>query len=83
MTGSLEPPLHHVSMRWFSEGLFERSREVRWASLRYSTETPDVDIAVYILFDKCAHTRYLPARQRSRPGAVSARVTFNFRLQNG
>jgi hypothetical protein len=33
-------------MRWFSEGLFERTREVRWALLRYNTEIPNVDIAV-------------------------------------
>ena len=78
MTGSLETPLNHVSMRWFSEGLFERAREMRRAPLRYSTEIFSVDIAVQILFDKCAHTRYLPTRQCSRPGAVSARATFNF-----
>jgi hypothetical protein len=46
MTGSLEAPLDHVSMRRFSEGLFERTREVRPASLRYSTEIPGADIAV-------------------------------------
>jgi hypothetical protein len=39
MTGSLEAPLNHVSMRRFSEGLLERTQEVRRASLRYSTES--------------------------------------------
>src|ERR1700730_8193646 len=51
MTGLFKPPPHHVSMRRFSEGLFERTREVRRASLRDSTEIPGVDRAVQIPFD--------------------------------
>ena len=76
MAGLLQPPPHHVSMRRFSEGLFERTREVRRASLRDSTEIPGVDRAVQIPFDKSSHACDLPARQRA---AASSRARPRWR----
>ena len=62
MTGLLQPSPHDVSVRWFSEGLFEGPREMCFASLRYGAEVLDVDGAVEVLVDESAHARYLPGR---------------------
>ena len=60
MTRPLQPSPHHVSVRCFSEGLFEGPREMCFASLRHGAEVLDVDGAVQILVDESAHARYLP-----------------------
>ena len=62
MTRPLQPSPHHVSVWWFSEGLFEGPREMWRAPLRYGAEVLDVDGAVQVLVDESAHARYLPGR---------------------
>src|SRR6185295_6725583 len=62
MTRPLQPSPHHVSVRWFSENLFEGPREMCWAYPRYGAEVLDVDGAVQILVDESSHARYLPSR---------------------
>jgi hypothetical protein len=51
-SGPLEAPLNHVSMRRFSEGLLERTEEVRRASLPYSTESLSGNIMRIAEFSK-------------------------------
>jgi hypothetical protein len=62
MTGPLQPSPHDVSVRCFSEGLFEGSREIRFASLHHGADVLGVDGAVQILINESAHARYLPGR---------------------
>src|ERR1700730_7213847 len=83
MTRPLQPPPDHVSMRWFSEGLLERTRKVRRTSLRDGAEVSGVVGAMQISFDEGPHARELPAGQGARLGAVSARMTLDLGLQNG
>jgi len=82
MASLLQPPPHHVSMRCFAEGLFERTREVRRASPRNGTEIPGVDRAVQILLDERPYARDLPAHQGTRSVRAAARATFYLRLQD-
>src|ERR1700757_3538853 len=69
-------------MRCFSEGSFERTREVRQASPRNSAEVPGVDSAVQILLNERFYAHDLPAHQSARSGRVTARATIYLQLQD-
>src|ERR1700681_4227436 len=61
---------------------FEFPGEVRRASTCDRTEIPDVNGAVQVAVNVSAYAKDLPSSQTAPCGAVSARTTFDLRLQD-
>src|SRR5216684_4115306 len=82
MAGFLQTPSHHISMWRLANSQFEFPGEMRRASTCDRTEIADVNGAVQVAVNVSAHAKDLPGRQTALCGAVSARASFDLRLQD-
>src|ERR1700730_8609526 len=82
VAGFLQTPSHHIGMWRLANSQFEFPGEVRRASTCDRTEIPDVNGAVQVAVNVSAYAKDLPSCQTAPCGSVSARTTFDLRLQD-